>query len=573
MLLAEVVAAAAEVAGTSSRLAKVATLSALLGRLAAHPQGSAGPGGSAGSGATAGAAGGADLDGGAAQGPAEAPIVVGLLLGKPRQGRIGVGWRTLAAAMPAPTDQPDQPVHPDHADQPDQPDQRAESAHPAVTLSDVDAALDTLKAVESGTGVAGRRGELLAGLFGRATAAEQDFLRRALLGDMRTGALDGVLLDAVAAAAGLPTARVRRAAMLTGDLGLTAQRALSGDDLTGVGLTPGVPVLPMLAASAPTVTAALAEVGGPAAVEYKMDGARLQVHRVGGAVTAYTRSLADITSRVPELVRLVEGFPGGDLILDGETLTLDAEGKARPFADSMSRFGAQAQRPAELSAWFFDLLHAGGTDYLDEPLERRRLALQRIVGEALMPGELTDSPAEAERVFAEAVAAGHEGAVVKDLAAPYAAGRRGKSWIKVKPVHTYDLVVLAAEWGYGRRQGWLSNLHLGARDPDGRFGEPGGFVMVGKTFKGLTDAVLRRQTDYFPTIETRATTATVFVQPTTVVEIAIDGVQRSSRYPGGVALRFARVKRYRSDAFEPGSGKPADQTDTIDTLRALLPPG
>ncbi|NNG35452.1 ATP-dependent DNA ligase [Nakamurella aerolata] len=515
MLLAEVVEAAATVAGTPSRLAKVGTLSALLRRLADEPD--------------------------------QAPIATGLLLGKPRQGRTGIGWRTLSAVTPP----------------------AAEAA--TLTLPDVDDALQALKSVESGAGVGARRGELLGELFGRATGAEQDFLRRALLGDMRTGALDGVLLDAVAGAAELPAARVRRAAMLIGDLGLTAQRAVSGDDLGAVGLTPGVPVLPMLAASAPTVTAALAELGGPASVEYKMDGARLQVHRVGGEVTAYTRSLADITPRVPELAEMVAGFPGGDLILDGETLTLDADGKARPFADSMSRFGATAVRPAELSAWFFDVLHADGVDYLDEPLERRRIALQRIVGDRMMPGEVTASPAEAERVFADAVAAGHEGAVVKDLSAPYAAGRRGKSWIKVKPVHTYDLVVLAAEWGYGRRQGWLSNLHLGARDPDGQFGPPGGFVMVGKTFKGLTDAVLEWQTEYFPTIQTRSTTTTVFVQPTTVVEIAIDGVQRSTRYPGGVALRFARVKRYRSDAFEPGSGKPADQADTIEALRALLP--
>lgn len=473
--------------------------------------------------------------------PEEIPIVVGFLLGRPRQGRIGIGWRTLSTAR------------------------RTAAPTPTLTLIDIDEALSTV-AHTTGAGSAARRHELLTDLMSRATSEEQDHLARVLIGEVRTGALEGVLTDAVAVAAELPKDVVRRAAMLSGDLADTARRALAGEDLAGIGLTPGIPVLPMLASTAATVGEAV-EITGSSSVEYKLDGARLQVHRVDGAVTAYTRSLADITTRVPEVVELVSTFPGGDLVLDGETLTLDESGAARPFQDTMSRFGAQAARDARLSVWFFDVLAAEGRSLIDEPLSERREVLARVVGDRMIPGRETDSGATAQQVMDDALAAGHEGVLAKSLDAPYAAGRRGKHWVKVKPVHTYDLVVLGVEWGSGRRTGWLSNLHLGARDPEGHFGEPGGFVMVGKTFKGLTDEILRWQTDYFPTIETRRTKYAVMVEPTTVVEIAIDGVQRSTRYPGGLALRFARVKRYRTG----DDAKPASEADTIDTLRRMLP--
>ncbi len=508
-MLADVVRGAALAAGTPSRTAKAEALADVLRALA----------------------------------PDEAPIAVGLLLGRPRQGRTGVGWRTLEAGLGPP------------------------AAEPSLTLTDLDAALDDLAAlVGAGEGSVGARREAVAALLGRATASEQEFLVRTLTDQVRTGALAGVLTEAIARAAGVKVAVVRRAAMLSGDLGATAARALAGDDLAGAAVTPGVPVSPMLAASAKSATEAITATG-PASVEYKLDGARLQVHRVDGAITAYTRSLADVTGRVPEVVEVVAGFGGGDLILDGETLTLGEDGAARPFAETMSRFGARGARDARLAVWFFDVLHAEGRELLDEPLSVRREVLARVAGDRVVGGAVTSDAVEAERVMAEALASGHEGVVVKALDAPYAAGRRGRHWVKVKPAPTFDLVVLGSEWGYGRRTGRLSNLHLGARDPEGRFGEPGGFVMVGKTFKGLTDALLAWQTEYFPTIESRRTASTVFVEPTTVVEVAIDGVQHSTRYPGGVALRFARVKRYRVGT----DAKPAAEADTIDDLRALLP--
>lgn len=514
--LAAVVHAAAEAAGTRARTAKTAALARLL----------------------------AQLD------PGEAPVTVGLLLGRPVQGRLGVGWRTVRNEA------------------------REPAAEPSLSLGDVDDAF-TVLADAAGPGAAARRSAALSGLLGRATSAEQDFLIRVLTGEVRTGALAGVLTDAIAAASGLPEERVRRAAMLTGDLGGTARSALAGDDLTGIDLTPGTPVQPMLAASAPGVREALA-VTGPASVEYKLDGARLQVHRRDGRVRAYTRSLADVTERVPEIVELVSGFPDGDLVLDGETLTLDESGRARPFQETMSRFGGHTgpEDRAMLSVSFFDLLYADGRSLIDEPLRVRRAELVRVAGEAVVRGVEVDGagreapdPETAQRVLDEALAAGHEGVMIKSLASEYAAGRRGADWVKVKPVYTYDLVVLAVERGSGRRSGWLSNLHLGARDPEGRFGDPGGFVMVGKTFKGLTDDLLRWQTEHFPTIATADDGYVLSVAPEVVVEVAIDGVQRSSRYPGGVALRFARVKRYRIG----DDAKPAGEADTVDRLRSRLP--
>lgn len=511
MLLDELVGVTEAVAATRSRLAKSAALAGLL----------------------------RGLDEG------EIAPAVGLLVGKPRQGRIGIGWRGLAAATAAP------------------------AAEPGLTVLDVDAALERLAAL-AGPGSAGERARLLDELTGRATEREQRYLARVLLGEVRTGALEGVVLEAIAEASGRPSALVRRAAMLSGDLGETARLALTAsvDELEAVGLVVGRPVLPMLAATAATPTAALAGLvaGGAAeaSVEFKLDGARIQVHRAGDEVRVFTRTLADITHRVPEVVELVRGLPVRDVILDGETLALDEQGAPRPFQDTMSRFGAQTARETLLRPWFFDVLHVDGRDLIDEPLAQRRAELERIAGPHRVPGEVTADPEVAERVSREALAAGHEGIVVKAVDSAYAAGRRGSSWVKVKPVHTYDLVVLGAEWGYGRRTGLLSNLHLGALDPVGEFGEAGGLVMVGKTFKGLTDALLRWQTEHFPELESHRTEHAVFLRPELVVEIAIDGVQRSSRYPGGLALRFARVKRYRDD-------KTVAEADTIQSLRGLLP--
>lgn len=505
MMLSQLVSSTEEVAATSSRLAKIDALARVL----------------------------AQAD------PLEIAPLVGLLLATPRQGRLGVGWRGIAALDVS----------------------HAEAS--TLTITDVDEALDRLAATSGSGSAAARSGTLLA-LAARATPAEWDFLTRAMLGELRTGALGGVLLDAIARASDRAPAVVRRAAMLSGDLGETALLALTGTegDLDAVGLAVGRPVLPMLAATAATPTEAL-EITGEASVEYKLDGARIQVHRHGDEVGVYTRSLADITHRVPELVEIVRALPAHDLILDGETLSLDEDGGPRPFQETMSRFGADASRELALRPWFFDLLHVDGRDLIDEPLATRLAELDRVAGEWRMPGTVTADAATAEQVSRDALAAGHEGVVVKAIDSPYAAGRRGKSWVKVKPVLTYDLVVLAAEWGSGRRQGWLSNLHLGAHDPEGEFGDPGGFVMVGKTFKGLTDELLRWQTETFPSFETRRTANTVFLRPEIVVEIAIDGVQRSPRYPGGIALRFARVKAYRPDKT------PAD-ADTIQTLRALM---
>ncbi|MBT2494823.1 ATP-dependent DNA ligase [Microbacterium sp. ISL-59] len=505
MKLAELVTTTDRVGATSSRLAKIDALAELLAR--------------------------ADTS--------ELPIVVGLLLAAPRQGRLGVGWRGLSAI------------------------EIAHSDDSTLTVGDVDDSLDAL-ASTSGSGSAAGRTGILIDLGSRATAAEWDFLVRAMLGELRTGALSGVLLDAIARAADRPAALVRRAAMLSGDLGETARIALTGaeGDLEAVGLQVGRPVLPMLASTAATASEAL-QVTGEASVEYKLDGARIQVHRHGDEVGVYTRSLADITHRVPEIVEIVQSLPVHDIILDGETLSLDEDGGPRPFQETMSRFGAEVSRELVLRPWFFDVLHVDGRDLLDEPLSTRLSELERVAGEWRMPGIVTADADAAEQLSRDALAAGHEGVVVKAIDAPYAAGRRGKSWVKVKPVLTFDLVVLGAEWGSGRRRGWLSNLHLGARDPDGEFGDPGGFVMVGKTFKGLTDELLRWQTAEFPEHESHRTASAVFVRPDIVVEIAIDGVQRSPRYPGGIALRFARVKGYRPD-------KTAAEADTIQTLRSLL---
>ncbi|MEV1293250.1 ATP-dependent DNA ligase [Pseudonocardia sp. NPDC049635] len=496
--------------------------------------------------------------------PAEVVPVVAWLSGTPRQGRIGTGWRTLAALEVAP------------------------SAVPSWTVQQVDALLDEL-AGTSGPGSTGRRRDLLARLYGAATADEQQFLHRLLTGELRQGALEGLMVDAVAVASGAGQAAVRRAFMLSGQLPETAATALGGgaEALARIGLQVGRPVRPMLASPGDSLDAALAALGTGVVVEHKLDGARIQVHRRGDEVRVWTRTLREITATVPELVELTRALPCSAVVLDGETLALDDDGRPRAFQDTMSRFGTApsggtgageghvtgpadltdtalgTERGVLLTPFFFDLLHLDGRDLVDEPLETRLDLLAGLLGgdrEAplRMPGVRRPSPEEAAGVLEEALAAGHEGVVVKDLAAPYAAGRRGRSWQKVKPVHTLDLVVLGAEWGYGRRTGSLSNIHLGARDPDG--GEP---VMVGKTFKGMTDELLAWQTETFPRYARAEAPGVVYLRPELVVEVAVDGAQRSTRYRGGVALRFARVVRYRPDRT------PAD-ADSLDAVRALL---
>ena len=501
VLFAEVVTTSAAVAATRSRLAKVSAHAALLRELR----------------------------------PDEVEPTVAWLMGEPRQRRIGTGWRTLMTAK------------------------AAGAVEPTLTVADVDEAFDELAGL-AGAGSVGRRKERLGALFAAATPAEQDFIVRLLTNDLRQGALAGVMTDAVAAAAELAVAPVRRAAMLTGSLPRTAVTALRGGlvELEAFHLEVGRPVQPMLASPAENLDAALAELGANVSVEYKLDGARVQVHRDGDDVRIFTRTLRDITPAVPEMVELVRSLPCRSVVLDGESLALADSGRPRPFQETMSRFGADAGE-LMLRPYFFDCLFLDGADLLDEPLAVRLDALLKVAAEQRIPAVLQPTPDEAAEHQRAALAAGHEGVVVKDLAAPYAAGRRGRSWQKIKPVHTLDLVVLGAEWGYGRRTGSLSNLHLGARDPDG--GPP---IMVGKTFKGLTDALLAWQTEEFPKHESARDEHTVYLHPHLVVEIALDGAQVSRRYPGGVAMRFARVVRYRPD-------KTPAEADTIDAVRALLP--
>ncbi|MGR6964611.1 ATP-dependent DNA ligase [Geodermatophilus sp. URMC 61] len=510
MLFADVVAASAAVAATRSRTAKTAAIADLLRR--------------------------ADGD--------EVRAATAWLAGDALQGRVGVGWRTLGRLAHDP------------------------AASPRLTVHDVDRVLTEL-AGTTGTGSAARREAVLERLFTDATADEQRFLVRLLTGELRQGALEGVVLDAIAAAADVPAAAVRRAFMLSGSLPETAATALAGGTgaLVAVHLQVGRPVRPMLAGPGSSLDAALADLGADVTVETKLDGARIQVHRDGDVVRVWTRTLREVTDGVPELVAQVRSLPCRTAVLDGETLALDGDGRPRAFQDTMSRFGSDAPDPAVLlSPFFFDLLHLDGRDLLDEPLAVRLDALAGLLaGEehaALrMPGVRRPTPEQAAEVLDGALTAGHEGVVVKALDAPYAAGRRGRAWQKVKPVHTLDLVVLGAEWGYGRRSGKLSNIHLGARDPDG-----GGPVMVGKTFKGMTDELLDWQTQTFPGLAREQHEWGVLLEPELVVEVALDGAQRSPRYPGGVALRFARVVRYRPDR------SPAD-ADTLDAVRALLAGG
>jgi DNA ligase-1 len=456
--------------------------------------------------------------------PAEAQIVVGYLVGEPRQGRIGVGWATLRDARVEP------------------------AAVSTVQVAEIDGLLDRL-AVTTGSGSHRAKEELLVALMERLTADEQVHLVRTMTGEMRQGANDGVVAEAVAKAAGVPAAVLRRAAMLLGDLGAAAARALAGDDLD-VGLTPLVAVQPMLATTSVSASDALVATG-PASVEWKLDGMRVQAHKAGDRVRLFSRGLNDVTAALPNVVAAVAALPAASVVLDGESLGIDEDGRPRRFQDTMSGLDTTG-------AFFFDVLHVDGASLIDEPLSARSTVLRWLVPPSLvLPSIQTDDGAVADAFAEEAVRAGHEGVVVKALDSPYQAGRRGATWRKVKPVHTLDLVVLAAEWGHGRRTSWLSNLHLGARGADGSF------VMVGKTFKGLTDQLLQWQTAELQARALGTEGITVHVRPELVVEIAIDGVQVSRRYPGGVALRFARVRRYRAD-------KVAGEADTIERVQGLL---
>ena len=453
--------------------------------------------------------------------------LVGLLTGNPRQGRLGVGWSGLADVSSAGT----------------------AVADSTLTVGDVDVALQRLAHTQGSGSQRGRAG-VLGVLFGDLTVAEQQFLQRVLMGEMRHGANEGIVSESIAKAAGVSLPAMRRAVMMLGDLGAAAVRALRGDDIDAIGLVPLVGVQPMLAGTAASVTDAL-RVTGRASVEWKLDGARVQVHRQGDEVRVLTRSLRDISARAPEIVSVAQRLEPLDFVLDGEALGLDPEGNPLKFQDSMNVDTA-------LRPFFFDVLHVDGRSMVDLPLEQRKAALSAFVPQQLrLPTIDTDDPEVAEAFGVTALAAGHEGVMVKALDSTYQAGRRGATWRKVKPVHTLDLVVLAAEWGHGRRAGWLSNLHLGARGVDGTF------VMVGKTFKGLTDDLLRWQTDAFQQIGVGQEGHVLHLRPEIVVEIALDGVQRSTRYPGGVALRFARVRRYRSD-------KRAEDTDTIERVQSML---
>jgi len=451
--------------------------------------------------------------------------------------RLGVGWASLRDAPPA------------------------ASPPPSLELLDVENALARLAAA-AGAGSQSARRDTLTALLAAATEPEQRFLLRLLGGELRQGALTGVMVDAVAKASGLAVADVRRAQMLAGDLAVVARAALvdGPDGLAGFRLKVLRPIGPMLAQAATDVAEALSRTGA-AGIEWKLDGARLQVHRRGRDVRAFTRSLADVTDRVPEVVEATAQLPLDTAVLDGEVIALAEDGRPLSFQDTMSRFGSSGRREnrneVPLTPFFFDCLHIDGEDLLDRPYaERIALLVARIPEGNRIPRIETADPAEGEAFLDAALARGHEGVLVKSLAAPYEAGRRGAGWVKVKRAQTLDLVVLAAEWGHGRRRGKLSNLHLGARDPSG-----GGFLMLGKTFKGMTDAMLAWQTEKLLELAIEREGHVVHVRPELVVEIAFDGVQRSSRYPGGLALRFARVKGYRPD-------KAPDEADTIDAVRS-----
>jgi DNA ligase-1 len=503
MVLQELVATSRQVAATSGRRAKIVLLAALLQRTPAD----------------------------------EIEIAIAALSGSLRQGRIGVGYAALRAARP----------------------ERA-ADRPTLELATVDAALDQV-ARAGGKGSAAAKDRLLRELFAQGTEEEQEFLFRLLIGELRQGALEGLMVEAVARAAGLELDGVRRATMLAGGLGPVAHAALT-DGAAGLArfrLELFRPLQPMLAQTADDVATALAQLG-EAAFEYKLDGARIQVHRAGDVVRVFTRQLNDVTPSVPEVVDTARRLPLREAILDGEAIALRPDGSPLPFQVTMRRFGrkldvAGLRAELPLAAFFFDVLYADGAVLLDQPYTRRFAMLERLVPpEARVPRLVTRDAPSATRFLEQAIAAGHEGLMAKSLEARYDAGARGAAWLKLKPAHTLDLVVLAAEWGHGRRRGRLSNLHLGARAP-----ATGGFVMLGKTFKGMTDELLAWQTTQLLALETSRDEHTVYVRPELVVEVAFNDVQTSPQYPGGVALRFARVVRYRPD-------KRADEADTIATV-------
>ena len=504
--LAEVAAASRRVAQTASRLGKIRELADCLRRVA----------------------------------PEEIAIAIAFLSGETRQGKLGVAYASLQSAR-----------------------ERPPQLEPTLTLQEVDAAFSVLAAV-SGKGAGAARTEQLAALFARATAEEQDFLARLIVGELRQGALKGVMNEAIAVAADIPAAVVRRATMSAGSLSDVARVALTAGaaGLTRFSIRLMQPVLPMLSQPAQSTDEAL-ERFRTAAFEWKLDGARVQVHKDGDEVRVYTRNLNDVTTRVPEIVDAARRAPCAALILDGEAIALRPDGSPHPFQTTMRRFGRQLEvealrRELPLSVFFFDCLLRDDKVLADHPAHERFRALEQALPAPLViPRRVTADRAEAARFFDDALRHRHEGLMAKSLDAPYEAGRRGASWLKIKRANTLDLVVLAAEWGHGRRRGWLSNLHLGARDPVN-----GEFVMLGKTFKGLTDEMLEWQTREFLKREVRRDTWAVYLRPEIVVEIAFNEVQESSQYPGGLALRFARVKAYRPD-------KRAEEADTIDAVRAI----
>ena len=508
--LAALVDASRAVAGTPSRLGKIEHLSALLTQVA----------------------------------PVDLRVAIAYLSGTTPQGRLGIGGAAIREARDVPP-----------------------AGAASLTLAEVDAVFAELASL-TGAGSARRRVEQLRHLLSRATEPEQDFLVRLLFGELRQGALEAVLVDAVARAAGVPAARVRRAAMLAGDLAPVASAVRTGGEaaLDAFGLRVLQPVQPMLADAASGVADAMSSLGD-AALEYKLDGARIQVHKAGDDIVVFSRSLRPVTAAVPEVVEAVRLMPARSLILDGEVLALRPDGSPRAFQDTMRRFGRRLEvetlrAELPLTPVFFDLLHADGDDLLDRPQHERFKTLTTLAPpQWVIPHRVSPSPEEAARFLELALAQGHEGVMAKARDSVYAAGSRGSAWLKVKAVTTLDLVVLAVEWGSGRRQGWLSNLHLGARDPVG-----GGFVMLGKTFKGLTDAMLAWQTQALLAIEVARDDYVVHVRPELVVEIAFNDIQSSPHYPGGLALRFARVKRHRPD-------KPASEADTIDTVRRIYQEG
>jgi len=473
---------------------------------------------------------------------AELPVGAAYLTGYLPQGRIGVGAATLRRSVSTTV-----------------------AASPALALLQVHEALDRI-AGTTGSGSSAKRQDLLGELFGRGTPREQDFLLRLLLGELRQGALEGLMADAIGQAAEIPVAAVRRALMLAGDPAAVAVAALTEGTAGLAGFTLKVlqPVKPMLAQSAEDVADALQRLGSAAAFEFKLDGARVQVHKSGKDVRVFTRRLNEVTSAVPEIVEALQCLSVRDVILDGEALALRPDGTPQLFQTTMRRFGrkidvAQMRQELPILALYFDCLHLDGEDLIDRTADERFRALaDQLDAECLVPRLVTRDAAQARHFLEHALRLGHEGVMAKALDTPYEAGNRGAGWLKVKRTHTLDLVVLAAEWGHGRRSGWLSNLHLGARDS-----VAGGFVMLGKTFKGMTDQMLAWQTERLQTLAMAREDATVHVRPELVVEVLFNDIQASPHYPAGLALRFARVKRYRPD-------KTAANADTIQTVRALF---